>query len=383
MTPHGRDDCDRAADATPPIRLDEGTPRFAGFDPPESNFWRLPNNWFDLVAGFTSWAEHKVVEYILRHTWGYNEYGVSKLITMDEFMHGRKRRDGSRMDAGCGMAENSIKKGIADAVAHGFLTVEVDTRDLGRIRKFYAPRMRVPIQADDGMHAHPSQDQLPIPQGQSLTPDPRILTLGRQPVIRRGQGMIPGRPEVDPRTETASHVNISEQQPGTDNMLALPAAQLEHARVINSQAVVNRGRNGGESAASRPNPLQAVRSHASSTSNESTLHTLEVRLIDQGIAPTRAAALVRRVPAEQIERQLGWIDRRRFRNRAATLIRAIEEDFAPPPLHRPSDDRSAASFDAGKFFRGAYAVCPACGARPCAADCSAHGARGEPRSVFS
>src|SRR5581483_7563740 len=107
--------------------------------------------------------------------------------------------------------------------------------------------------------------------------------------------------------------------------------------------------------ASRPGPLQAVRSDASSTSNESTLHTLEVRLIDQGIAPARAAALVRRVPAEQIERQLGWIDRRRFRNRAATLIRAIEEDFAPPPLHRPSDDRSAASFDAGKFFRGAYA----------------------------
>ena len=51
---------------------------FEGFDPPESNFWRLPNNWFDLVSHFTSWAEHKVVEYILRHTWGYHEYGVGQ-----------------------------------------------------------------------------------------------------------------------------------------------------------------------------------------------------------------------------------------------------------------------------------------------------------------
>ena len=66
---------------------------FEGFEPPESNFWRLPNNWFDLAARFSSWAEHKVVEYILRHTWGYHEYGIAKLITMDEFMHGRKRRD--------------------------------------------------------------------------------------------------------------------------------------------------------------------------------------------------------------------------------------------------------------------------------------------------
>ncbi len=383
MTPHGQDAYDRSPDPSSTAEVNEDTPRFAGFDPPESNFWRLPNNWFDLVAGFTSWAEHKVVEYILRHTWGYNEYGVSKLITMDEFMHGRKRRDGSRMDAGCGMAENSIKKGIADAVAHGFLIVEVDTRDLGRIRKFYAPRMRVPVQADDGMHAHPSRDQVPTPGGQGLTPDPRILTLDRQPVTRMGQSMTPRRPDTDPRTGTTTHLNTHEQQSETDNMLALPAAQLEHMRVISPQTETGKGRESGERSGNRPADFQAARSRASSTGDSGSLKSLESRLIDQGIAPARAAALTRRVPVEQIERQLGWIDRRRFRNRAATLIRAIEEDFAPPPLHRPTGDRSTASFDPGKFFRGAYAVCPTCGARPCAADCAASGDREAPRSVFS
>ncbi len=239
MTPRtGETPFDRAPDPAPTATLDEDTPRFAGFDPPESNFWRLPNNWFDLVAGFTSWAEHKVVEYILRHTWGYNEYGVSKLITIDEFMHGRKRRDGSRMDAGCGMAENSIKKGIADAVSHGFLVVEVDTRDLGRIRKFYAPRMRVPVQADEGVHACASEDRKLTPGGQRLTPDPRILTLDRQPVTRVSQELTPRPPDNDPRTGTTLHENNLKQQSETDNMLALPATQLEHARVISRQSQV-------------------------------------------------------------------------------------------------------------------------------------------------
>src|SRR5260370_13730500 len=98
---------------------------------------------------------------------------------MDEFMHGRKRRDGSRLDAGGGMAENSIKKGSADAVAHGFLVVETDDSDRGRIKKFYAPRMRRPT-ADEGLHAHRAQGQTLQPEGQFLTLDSQSLTLDQQ-----------------------------------------------------------------------------------------------------------------------------------------------------------------------------------------------------------
>jgi hypothetical protein len=383
MTPHGQDSFDRGQNPSACLAAAEGTPRFEGFDPPESNFWRLPNNWFDLVAGFTSWAEHKVVEYILRHTWGYNEYGVSKLITMDEFMHGRKRRDGSRMDAGCGMAENSIKKGIADAVSHGFLIVEVDSRDLGRIRKFYAPRMRGPVQADEGIHARPAEDRKLIPGGQGLTPDPRILTLDRQPVTRLAQELIPRPPTTDPRTGTAQHGNTYPQHSETDNMFASPALQVEQARNISRPALIDSVGEAGPQAQRRHSAPQAIRSLPSSEDAGSAPRSLEIRLIDQGITPARAASLVRRVPSEQIEQQLGWIDRRRFRDRAATLIRAIEENFAPPPMHRPTDRQSSATFDPAKFFRGAYAVCPECGARPCAADCPSLGDTRPQRSVFS
>lgn len=92
------------------------------------------------------------------------------------------------------------------------------------------------------------------------------------------------------------------------------------------------------------------------------------RLVREGIAAGRARSLVLNVPTERIERQLAWIDGRRFRNRAATLIRAIEDDFAAPPSHRPGNGVPS-PFDPSKFYRGTYAVCPACGARPCAPDC--------------
>ncbi|HVA89027.1 MAG TPA: hypothetical protein VNL71_04220 [Chloroflexota bacterium] len=334
---------------------------FEGFDPPESNFWRLPNNWFDLVAGFTSWAEHKVVEYVLRHTWGYHEYGVSKLITMDEFMHGRKRRDGSRMDAGCGMAENSIKKGIADAVAHGFLTVEVDDRDRGRIRKFYAPRMRR-LPADEGLHALDVQGQYPIPEGQELTPHPRALTLRPQALTHDSQTLTPSPASIDPRTGQTPPGKTPREQTKKDNMLALALSHTIVPSVISPIIREPATDATGDSAVTHREPVLIAGRDANRQGE------LMARLLAEGIAPTRARSLVHSQPAERIERQLAWIDRRQYRNRAATLIRAIEDDFAPPPTTRPLAP-APGSFDPGKFYRGAYAVCPQCGARPCTSDC--------------
>ena len=43
---------------------------FVGFDPPTSNWFRMPNNWTDVTSEINNLAEIKIVEYILRHTWG-------------------------------------------------------------------------------------------------------------------------------------------------------------------------------------------------------------------------------------------------------------------------------------------------------------------------
>lgn len=115
---------------------------FSGFDLPEQNWFRMPNNWTDITAGMKSLAELKIIEYVLRHTWGYQEYGISKRISIDEFMHGRRRQEGSRMDRGTGLSRQSVIDGVRNAVKHGFLIEHVNDRDKGRVQKAYSLRMK-------------------------------------------------------------------------------------------------------------------------------------------------------------------------------------------------------------------------------------------------
>lgn len=137
---------------------------FTGFSGPERNYFDMP---LDLIAAlplFETLAELKIVLYVLRHTWGFREYDSSKRITIDEFVHGRKRKDGTRIDTGVGMVKNSIKDGIERAVKHGFMIVETDDTDKARIEKSYS-----------------------LQRVKDCTPEGQRLTLGV--------------PNIDPRTE--------------------------------------------------------------------------------------------------------------------------------------------------------------------------------------
>jgi hypothetical protein len=112
------------------------TPRFAGFAPPIENWSKLPHQLIDALPFMGSEAEVKVILYILRHTWGFQD--ADKRITLDEFEQGRKGRDGTRIDKGVGMSRKSIIKGLRDAETHGFIKVEVNDNDLARIKKTYS-----------------------------------------------------------------------------------------------------------------------------------------------------------------------------------------------------------------------------------------------------
>ena len=122
---------------------------FKGFSKPEANFFRLPNEWTDITARITSLAEMKLVEYVLKHTWGYSEFDMVKKITTDEFMSGRKKKDGTRIDIGTGLSKPSVIAGLKSAVEHGLLTEEVDDSDKARIKKFYKLKMRNPTEEDE------------------------------------------------------------------------------------------------------------------------------------------------------------------------------------------------------------------------------------------
>jgi hypothetical protein len=113
---------------------------FAGFPDPQENWSKLPHALIEALPLIETAGEVKVILYILRHTWGYQD--EEKRITVDEFMNGRRRRDGSRIDDGTGLSKPTILDGLKRAEMHGFIEVEVDDKDKGRVKKFYRLRMQ-------------------------------------------------------------------------------------------------------------------------------------------------------------------------------------------------------------------------------------------------
>ena len=135
----------------------------------------MPNLWTDITAEIDNISELKVVEYILRHTWGYQEYGLKKHITIDEFVHGRRRQDGSRMDKGTGLSERAVYDGLRKAVENGLIEEEIDDSDRGRIKKSYSVRMRENGRADVELQSLQPEVQTLHPHLQALHPDPQTL----------------------------------------------------------------------------------------------------------------------------------------------------------------------------------------------------------------
>lgn len=136
---------------------------FGGFETPKQNYSKMPHSLIDSLPLIKTVSELKVILYILRHTWGYSEFGKPKKITLDEMCDGRKRRDGTRMDNGTGLSPNSIRSGASDAVEHGFLLVEKDESDKARVETYYCLNI-LGVQSLN-------------PGAQSLSPDVQSLSI--------------------------------------------------------------------------------------------------------------------------------------------------------------------------------------------------------------
>jgi hypothetical protein len=155
--------------------------KFNGFIPPVSNYFSMPNEWVNICAGIKSLAELKVVQYVLRHTWGFQEYdGRPKPITTDEFMHGRKRRDGTRIDHGTGLSDRGVKDGISLAIEHGYLICEVDDSDKARIKKSYALKMLSESSDRKNLPTELDRKNSPIPDRKNLPTDRKNAPIDKE-----------------------------------------------------------------------------------------------------------------------------------------------------------------------------------------------------------
>lgn len=95
--------------------------KFPGFpEKPEENYWQYPrvcNGWWHLLSG----SEQKVLDYILRHTWGYGK--TSDRISLTQFIQGIfNKTTGEWVDRGTGIKNRDvIIKAIGKLEKLGFI----------------------------------------------------------------------------------------------------------------------------------------------------------------------------------------------------------------------------------------------------------------------
>jgi hypothetical protein len=127
------------------ITQQDSNDEWQGFRFPTTGFTRIPNDFIDILSHINNMAELKVILYVMRHTWGFQEYDEFKRISMDDFAQGRKLSPTERMDKGTGLSEMAARNGVAKAIEHGFLECKTDYTDMARIQKSYRLKMRPDI----------------------------------------------------------------------------------------------------------------------------------------------------------------------------------------------------------------------------------------------
>lgn len=116
-------------------------PEFPGWESPSQNWSKLPHALVGLIPRMKE-SELKVTLYILRHTWGYGNYGKYQFMTLDEIMNGRFDKDGNRLDEGTGLSKQSVITAIRAGKSRGTLQELAIRNDPARIRKGYKLRGR-------------------------------------------------------------------------------------------------------------------------------------------------------------------------------------------------------------------------------------------------
>ena len=123
------------------------SPFFIGFSEPEENWYRLPNNWFDIWHVVRN--EHgsrfapmlKMTEYVLKHTWGAGKFNGRVQLSADEIRSGRRRNKSERFDHGTGISANSVQNAGKALAEFGLLEIEQDQVDLARRLRTYRPHI--------------------------------------------------------------------------------------------------------------------------------------------------------------------------------------------------------------------------------------------------
>jgi len=116
---------------------------FPGFYRPRSNYYRLPNDWFDVWRaaraardGGRIVAPLKATEYVVKWTWGYQNFDRPVRLSWHHFQYGRVVGK-VRLDRGTGLSSRILGEALDTAVELGFLERHGDAK-----QPTYLPHLR-------------------------------------------------------------------------------------------------------------------------------------------------------------------------------------------------------------------------------------------------
>ena len=128
--------------------------KFPGFPAkPEENYWQYPkicNGWWHILTG----AEQKVLDYLLRHTWGYQKY-QGDYISIKQFTGGiRNKKTGEIVDMGTGLSPREVIDSLKRLEEIGFV-IKRGNKTTGRTN-YYGLRL-LPMQKSNTPYAEKEQ----------------------------------------------------------------------------------------------------------------------------------------------------------------------------------------------------------------------------------
>lgn len=90
-----------------------------GFVPISGNYYCVPKR-FDFWRDKLTPSEYVILDYIARHTWGYQK--TSDCISLDQFEHGIVSRAGIVVDTGTGCCDSTIRRSLITLESFGLIT---------------------------------------------------------------------------------------------------------------------------------------------------------------------------------------------------------------------------------------------------------------------
>ncbi len=224
-------------------------------------------------------GELKVLLYITRRTQGFKRDSAS--ISRAQMLHGLKASSGRLLDRGAGVSDNTLERAL---------------KGLKEKKVIITERQRSAEKGDQ-----PTAYQLNILDETAANPLPQEDATPRG--ILLGEGGTPKRstPRGDHAWEGGSHGKT----PHNKQLREIVKGETEQQ--------------------------QSTAEHEDSV----------VALVDMGITRKIAESLAREHPAEHILAQIDMLSYRDAKDPAAMLVRAIEEEWAPPAQYETPEEREA------------------------------------------